>query len=187
MHKKDTIRQKSYRFEKPYKGRMSRRAIREELAGWKKLYMCKTQTISESSSVNTKNPTLPLKETEQKEKVSTPKAETVQPEPTKTADYYLTGIPYDDTKGEHLPQDEKDKMILAGVTQLKSLQKEVKSWDDWAIVKVMQVSKRLGYDRSELNKLKADKAEVAKIKKDKQLLEESMMKKLTEMMVEVNT
>ena len=75
-----------------------------------------------------------------------------------------------------MAQDDKDEMILAALSQLQSLQKELKGWDDWANVKVMQVAKRLSYDRPELTKLKAEKAE-----------DEKLMKKLSETTAALNT
>ncbi|KAI3693502.1 hypothetical protein L1987_76445 [Smallanthus sonchifolius] len=152
-YKRGTLRQKSFCFEKSFKGKISKKA----------------QIVN--------NPALPLKETQEK-----PKPETVP-----SADYYLAGIPYDESKGEHVPQDDQDKIILAAVAQLQSLQKEVKSWDDWASVKVMQVAKRLSQDRPEIKKLKAEKVEAENLKKDREVAEENTKKKLSEMTAALTT
>ncbi|KAI3787666.1 hypothetical protein L1987_42292 [Smallanthus sonchifolius] len=152
-----------------FKGQISNKAL---IAG---LCLDKKQS---PSSVNKNNPALPLKETQ----VTTPK-----PEAFKNADYYLAGIPYDESEGEHGPQDDQDKMILAAVGQLQSLQKEVKSWDDWASVKVMQVAKRLSQDRLEIKKLKAEKVEAENLKKDKEVAEKNTKKKLSELTAALTT
>ncbi|GJS93005.1 putative E3 ubiquitin-protein ligase RF298 [Tanacetum coccineum] len=165
-----TGHKKAVRFERNYSGRMSKKALKANLTSWKKLNLSieKVQSACESSSsVNNKNPTLPLKETN---------SEPVPQEPLKTTEYYLSGIPFDEAKGEHVAQDDKDELILTAVRQVQSLQKELKDWDDWANVKVMQVAKRLSYDRPELTKLKAEKAE-----------DERLMKKLSETTAALNT
>ncbi|KAI3773104.1 hypothetical protein L6452_04303 [Arctium lappa] len=189
-HKKDVIREKMFRLEKPYKGRMSKKALKEKLAAWGDLVSDKKHPPCELSSGNKKNPTLPSKETEEPAK-ATPKPEPVAPpaaapEPPKTAEYYLAGIPYDESTGEHVPRDFKDKIMLAAVDQFLSLQKELQNWDDWANVKVMQVAKRLSHDRPELNKLRAEKEEAEKMMKDKQVMEENTMKRLSEMTTALN-
>nr|XP_043622396.1 putative E3 ubiquitin-protein ligase RF298 [Erigeron canadensis] len=182
-HKRDGSRRKLLQFEKPYKGQRSKKALKAELASWRVLTTRKRST-SGPSSVNMIDSSLPLKETTETPKV-TPKSETVPPN-HKTAEYYLAGIPYDELKGEHVPQDDKDKMILAAVGQLRSLQKDLKSWDDWANLKVMQVAKRLSQDRPELNKLKFEKQEAERLKKDKQAMEENTIKKLAEVTASLN-
>ncbi|KVI12435.1 putative E3 ubiquitin-protein ligase RF298 [Cynara cardunculus var. scolymus] len=188
-HKKDAVREKMFRFEKPYKGRMSKKALKEKLAAWGDLVSDKKHPSCESSSGTKKTPTLALKETEETAK-ATPKPEPVAPvaapEPTKTVQHYLASIPYDESKGEHVPRDVKDKILLAAVDQVLALHKELRDWDDWANLKVMQVAKRLSQDRAELNKLRAEKEEAEKMMKDKQVAEENNMRKLSEMTTALN-
>ncbi|XP_071719238.1 putative E3 ubiquitin-protein ligase RF298 [Rutidosis leptorrhynchoides] len=172
-HRQNNSRKKT--FEKPYKGRMSKRALKARITGWGELTIERKPSSSKLSKITD----LPLNETKEKTEVK-PKPEPVPPEPEKTADYYLAGIPFDESKGEHVPQDEKDEMILAGVSKVESLQKEVKIWDEWANLKVMQVAKRLSHDRNELSKLRAEKEEVEKLIKDKKANDESKFFKLGE-------
>ncbi|KAM0015362.1 putative transcription factor C2H2 family [Helianthus debilis subsp. tardiflorus] len=159
-------------FEKAFKGQISKKALKAKIVN--------LVDNKQPPSVSKENPRSPLKEIKEKPKVTTPK-------PFKTADYYLAGIPFDDSKGEHVPQDDQDKMILTAVGQLQSLQKQVKSWDDWASVKVMQVANRLSQDGPEIKKLKAEKVEAENLKKDKEATEESTKKKLSEMTAALTT
>ncbi|XP_076889032.1 putative E3 ubiquitin-protein ligase RF298 [Bidens hawaiensis] len=168
-NKRDAHRHKAFSFEKKLMGQMSKKALKEKFASLGNLCLDNQQSPSGPSSVSKKDLKLP--------KVTAPKPEGVPPEPCKIADYYLAGIPFDESKGVHVPQDDKDKIILAALGRLQSLQKEVKSWEDWASLKVMQVAKRLSQDGPEIKRLKAEKADAQNSKKD----EESTNKKLSEL------
>ncbi|KAM3356044.1 putative E3 ubiquitin-protein ligase [Capsicum galapagoense] len=101
---------------------------------------------------------------------------------------YCTGIPYDESLGKYVPQDGRDEDILVLVPRLKTLQKELQGWSDWANEKVMQATRRLGKNQAELKMLRQEKKDVEKVHKEKQILEENTMKRLMEMeQVLVNT
>ncbi|KZV44131.1 hypothetical protein F511_26410 [Dorcoceras hygrometricum] len=78
--------------------------------------------------------------------------------PLKGIDYYA-GIPYDETLKKHVPQDEKDKEILALVPYKQELEKKLQYWGEWAKEKVMEATKRLAQDQGELKKLRQEKEE----------------------------
>ncbi|KAJ9547694.1 hypothetical protein OSB04_020237 [Centaurea solstitialis] len=161
-HKKDvTAREKAFRLEKPYKGRMTKKALKEKLAAWGDLVSEKKNPPPESSSGNKKNP-------------GSKKG------PAKAAPIAATAV------GEYMPDHFKDTILLAAVDQLLMLQNEIRRWDDWANAKVMQVAKRLSHDRPELNKLRAEKEEAEKSTKDKQAMEENTVKRLSEMTTALN-
>lgn len=96
----------------------------------------------------------------------------------KNSEYY-TGILYDKFTGKYVPQNAKDKKLLALVTRMQTLQKELQNWTDWLIKKVMQAARRLGKDQAELRLLRQEKEE-EKITKEQQILEEITMKRLSE-------
>ncbi|KAL7587699.1 hypothetical protein Lser_V15G37714 [Lactuca serriola] len=178
-HKRDaTLRGKAALLvEKPYKGRRIRKGLKKQVFSLKELSLVNKQSPSSSSSSSSseqnKNTSLALKETEEKPK-GTPKSE--QP---KTLDYYLKNIPCDE-KGEYVPRDDKDILRLEAVAQIEALQKELQGWDDWATSKVMEVTKRLNQNRSEVNMLKAEM-------KDNEAMDENTAKRLLETTLTLNT
>ncbi|KAF7120821.1 hypothetical protein RHSIM_Rhsim13G0020900 [Rhododendron simsii] len=99
----------------------------------------------------------------------------------RTFDDYCAGIPYDQSLGKYVAQDEKDKLILILAPQLQILEKEVQGWTDWANKKIMQAAGRLSKDRVELKTLRQEKEETEKFTKDKQIFEENTAKRLSEM------
>ncbi|KAJ9547693.1 hypothetical protein OSB04_020236 [Centaurea solstitialis] len=186
-HKKDvTAREKAFRLEKPYKGRMTKKALKEKLAAWGDLVSEKKNPPPESSSGNKKNPGSKKGPAKAAPIAAPPVPAIPAPEPPKIAEYYLSSIPYDDSVGEYMPDHFKDTILLAAVDQLLMLQNEIRRWDDWANAKVMQVAKRLSHDRPELNKLRAEKEEAEKSTKDKQAMEENTVKRLSEMTTALN-
>lgn len=186
--KRDLLRQKTFHFEKNYKGRMSKGAFKAKLTSWGGLVLDK-KSKPPSDGVNSKNSSSPLPAANSKTPMSMPqeKAKSTQkpqidtPAPPKTAEYYYAGIPYDEAQGKYIARDEKDEMLLAAVPRLQALQKEVQSWNDWANEKVMQAARRLSKDQTELKTLRQEKEETAKFTKEKQILEENTMKRLSEM------
>ncbi|KAL0437536.1 UNVERIFIED_CONTAM: putative E3 ubiquitin-protein ligase [Sesamum radiatum] len=101
-------------------------------------------------------------------------------DPPKVTDYYAL-IPFDETLQKHIPQNDKEEYILMLVPLKQALEKELQGWTDWANEKVMQAARRLGKDQGELKMLRQEKEETEKFKKEKQTLEESTMKRLSEM------
>ncbi|KAK6286260.1 hypothetical protein POUND7_012439 [Theobroma cacao] len=61
------------------------------------------------------------------EKKSTSKAKGSTSVSSKTPDYYAR-IPYDQSLGKYIPQDEKDELILKLVPRVQDLQNELHSW-----------------------------------------------------------
>ncbi|XP_059298016.1 putative E3 ubiquitin-protein ligase RF298 [Lycium ferocissimum] len=230
--KKDMLRQKTFHFEKSYKGRMGKGSFKAKLTAWSSMVLDKTLLNSESCSsglvmkgtyskvitsvksngplaeggshsssttpsiapsseiasaratqdtvsalpaVNTAIPASPAPEPKSSSK--TPGSSPASP---KVLDYYA-GIPYDESLGKHVPQNEKDETILLRISRMQTLQKELQGWTDWANEKVMQAARRLGKDQGELKILRQDKEDAEKLHKDKQMLEENNMKRLTEM------
>ncbi|KAG8663439.1 hypothetical protein MANES_01G211400v8 [Manihot esculenta] len=91
----------------------------------------------------------------------------------KISDYY-SRIPYDESLGKYIPQDEKDELILKLVPQVQELQNELQSWTDWANQKVRQATHRLSKDKPELKALRLEKEE-------KKTLEENTLRRISEM------
>ncbi|OMP04975.1 Zinc finger, RING/FYVE/PHD-type [Corchorus olitorius] len=119
------------------------------------------------------------------EKKPTSKAESSSLVSSKMPDYYA-GIPYDESLGKYMPQDEKDELILKLVPRLQELQNELHSWTQWANQKVMQAARRLSKDQPELKSLRQEKEEVEQLKKEKLVMEENTMKRLSEMEFALN-
>ncbi|KAK4732173.1 hypothetical protein R3W88_025161 [Solanum pinnatisectum] len=102
-------------------------------------------------------------------------------------DYYV-GIPYDESLGKYVPQNERDEIILLRTSCLKTLQKELQGWSDWANEKVMQATRRLGKDQAELKMLRQEKEDAEKVLQEKEKLEKDTMERIMEMeQVLVNT
>ncbi|KAJ8547482.1 hypothetical protein K7X08_011068 [Anisodus acutangulus] len=95
-------------------------------------------------------------------------------------DYYA-GIPYNESLGIYVPRNERDEAILLLTPQMKILQKELQQWNDWAMEKVMQATRRLVKDQAELKMLRQEKEEAERFQREKQMLEENTMKRLAEM------
>ncbi|XWS76460.1 hypothetical protein CRYUN_Cryun01aG0178000 [Craigia yunnanensis] len=119
------------------------------------------------------------------EKKPAPKAECSTSMPSKSTDY-CAGIPYDESLGKYIPQDEKDELILNLVTKLQELQNELHSWTQWTNQKVMQAARRLSKDQAELKSLRQEKEEAEQLKREKQIMEENTMKRLAEMEFALN-
>ncbi|CAN4113663.1 unnamed protein product [Withania somnifera] len=229
--KKDMLRQKTFHFEKSYKGRMGKGSFKAKLTTWSSMVLDKTlnsescssdlvmkSTYSKvtttvksngplaegcSHSSSTSSSGAPSSETasvpatqdticalpgvninipaslvpELKSSSKTPGSIPALP---KVVDYHA-GIPYDESLGKHVPQNEKDETILLLISRMQALEKELQGWTDWANEKVMQAARRLGKDQGELKMLRQEKEEAEKFRKEKQILEESNMKRLSEM------
>ncbi|KAL1132961.1 hypothetical protein V6Z11_A12G007800 [Gossypium hirsutum] len=115
----------------------------------------------------------------------TPKAKSSTSMSSKSIDY-CAGIPYDESLGKYIPQNEKDEMILKLVPRIEELQNELDSWTQWTNQKVMQAARRLSKDQAELKSLRQEKEEVEQLKREKEIMEENTMKRLSEMEFALN-
>ncbi|XVE65705.1 hypothetical protein DITRI_Ditri08aG0021200 [Diplodiscus trichospermus] len=97
------------------------------------------------------------------------------------ANLSYSGVPYDKSLGQWVPQDKKDEMILKLVPRVRELQNQLQEWTEWANQKVMQAARRLSKDKAELKTLRQEREEVERLKKEKLSLEENTKKKLIEM------
>ncbi|CAA0820509.1 RING/U-box superfamily protein [Striga hermonthica] len=86
-----------------------------------------------------------------------------------------------DESTEHMALDQKDEMILSLVHQIKDLEKQVKERKEWAQQKAMQAARKLSHDLAELKMLRMERDEIQGLKKGTQTLEETTMKRLTDM------
>lgn len=77
--------------------------------------------------------------------------------------------------------DQKDEMILNLMHQIRELEVQLKERREWAHQKALQAAKKLSNDLTELKMLKMEREETLRLKKGKQTLEDSTMKKLSEM------
>nr|XP_016482982.1 PREDICTED: putative E3 ubiquitin-protein ligase RF298 isoform X2 [Nicotiana tabacum]XP_016482983.1 PREDICTED: putative E3 ubiquitin-protein ligase RF298 isoform X2 [Nicotiana tabacum]XP_016482984.1 PREDICTED: putative E3 ubiquitin-protein ligase RF298 isoform X2 [Nicotiana tabacum] len=208
--KKDILRQKSFHFEKSYKGRMGKGSFKAKLTTWGSMVLDKTLNSESGSSGFVMKSTYskvtaslktngPLAEGSSHSSSTSPSiapsSETSSVQPTQdticalpavntntlaVVDYYA-GIPYDESLGKHVPQNEKDETILLLISRMQTLQKELQGWTDWANEKVMQAARRLGKDKGELKMLRQEKEEAEKSQKEKQMVEENTTKRLSEM------
>lgn len=86
-----------------------------------------------------------------------------------------------DENTEQVPLDQKDEMILSLIHQIKDLERQVKERKEWAHQKAMQAARKLSHDLTELKTLRMEREETQRLKKGKQNLEDTTMKRLTEM------
>lgn len=94
------------------------------------------------------------------------------------------GIPYDESLGECIPQDEDDtSIILTLVSYLKAMQNEIHGWEEWTKEKIMQATQRLSKDQGEIKMLKQ---EVERLKNDTQGPEDSSLKRVSEVENAIN-
>lgn len=82
---------------------------------------------------------------------------------------------------EYVPEDQKDEMIFGLFHQIKDLERQVKERKEWAHQKAMQAARKLSHDLTELKMLRMEREENLRLKKGKQTLEDSTMKRLSEM------
>ncbi|KAI3468751.1 hypothetical protein Pfo_025414 [Paulownia fortunei] len=86
-----------------------------------------------------------------------------------------------DENTEQVSLDQKDEMILSLIHQIKDLEKQVKERKEWAHQKAMQAARKLSHDLTELKMLRMEREETQRLKKGKQTLEDTTLKRLTEM------
>ncbi|XP_054809527.1 MND1-interacting protein 1 [Prosopis cineraria] len=82
---------------------------------------------------------------------------------------------------ESVTEDQKDEVIVTLFRQIKDLEKQVKERKDWAHQKAMQAARKLSNDLTELKMLRMEREETQRLKKGKQALEDTTMKRLSEM------
>uniref|UniRef100_A0A7N0UXL6 RING-type domain-containing protein n=1 Tax=Kalanchoe fedtschenkoi TaxID=63787 RepID=A0A7N0UXL6_KALFE len=87
-----------------------------------------------------------------------------------------------DENFENIGDDQKAEMITTLLQQVKDLEKQVKERREWAREKAMQAARKLSGDLYELKILRMEREEeTQRLKKGKQNLEDSTMKRLSEM------
>ncbi|XVE65271.1 hypothetical protein DITRI_Ditri07aG0167700 [Diplodiscus trichospermus] len=82
---------------------------------------------------------------------------------------------------EHVGEDKKGEMIISLIHQIKDLEKQVKERKEWAHQKAMQAARKLSSDLTELKMLRMEREETQRMKKGKHTMEDSTMKRLSEM------
>ncbi|KAL9326801.1 hypothetical protein ACSQ67_007446 [Phaseolus vulgaris] len=82
---------------------------------------------------------------------------------------------------ELVAEDQKDEVIVTLFHQIKDLEKQVGERKDWAHQKAMQAARKLSSDLTELKMLRMEREETQKLKKGKPALEDTTMKRLSEM------
>ncbi|KAJ8499025.1 hypothetical protein OPV22_009577 [Ensete ventricosum] len=78
-------------------------------------------------------------------------------------------------------EDPKKEMILDVIRQIRELESQVKERKEWAQQKALQAARKLSNDLTELRLLRMEREENQRLKKGKQALEDTTMKRLTEM------
>ncbi|KAF4354906.1 hypothetical protein F8388_008536 [Cannabis sativa] len=86
-----------------------------------------------------------------------------------------------DEYSELVAEDQKDELIVNLLHQVKDLEKQVKERKEWAHQKAMQAARKLSNDLRELKLLRMEREETQRLKKGKQTLEDTTMKRLSEM------
>ncbi|MBA0762212.1 hypothetical protein Gotri_024752, partial [Gossypium trilobum] len=86
-----------------------------------------------------------------------------------------------DENWEHVGEDKKGEMIISLLHQIKDLEKQVKERKEWAHRKAMQAARKLSSDLTELKMLRMEREEMMQMKKGKHTIEDSTMKRLSEM------
>lgn len=82
---------------------------------------------------------------------------------------------------ELVAEDQKDEVIVTLLHQIKDLERQVKERKEWAHQKAMQAARKLSHDLTELKMLRMEREETQRLKKGKQTLEDTTMKRLSEM------
>ncbi|GMH09226.1 hypothetical protein Nepgr_011066 [Nepenthes gracilis] len=86
-----------------------------------------------------------------------------------------------DENFESVTEDQKDEIILTLMHQVKDLEKQVIEGKEWAHQKAMQAARKLSHDLTELEILRMEREETQRLKKGKQTLEDTTMKRFSEM------
>ncbi|EOY24041.1 RING/U-box superfamily protein isoform 2 [Theobroma cacao] len=86
-----------------------------------------------------------------------------------------------DDNYEHVGEDQKGEMIISLLHQIKDLEKQVKERKEWAHQKAMQAARKLSSDLTELKMLRMEREETQRLKKGKHTIDDSTMKRLSDM------
>ncbi|XP_074556309.1 MND1-interacting protein 1-like [Curcuma longa] len=78
-------------------------------------------------------------------------------------------------------EDPKKEMIMDVIRQIRELEVQVKDRKEWAQQKALQAARKMNNDLTELRNLRMEKEDNLRLKKGKQALEDTTMKRLTEM------
>ncbi|XP_061366971.1 MND1-interacting protein 1-like [Gastrolobium bilobum] len=85
-------------------------------------------------------------------------------------------------EGMHLVEDnERDDKIIKIILQIKDLEKYIEEQKDWAHKSVIGAARKLSNDLTELKMLRMEREETLKSKRGKPTLDDSTMKRLSEM------
>lgn len=82
---------------------------------------------------------------------------------------------------EQVPDEHKDEILGTLANQIKDLERQLKERKEWAQQKAMQAAKKLSSDLTQLKILRMEREETQRLKKGKQTLEDTTMKRLSEM------
>ncbi|KAL8141782.1 hypothetical protein V2J09_014814 [Rumex salicifolius] len=82
---------------------------------------------------------------------------------------------------EQVPDEHKDEILGTLANQIKDLERQLKERKEWAQQKAMQAAKKLSSDLTQLKILRMERDETQRLKKGKQTLEDTTMKRLSEM------
>ncbi|KAK7307723.1 hypothetical protein VNO77_41038 [Canavalia gladiata] len=82
---------------------------------------------------------------------------------------------------ESMTEDQKDEVIGTLDHQIEDLEKQVMERKDWAYQKAIQAARKLSSDLIELKKLRVEREENQRLKKGKEVLDDTTMKRLSEM------
>ncbi|XP_027361376.1 MND1-interacting protein 1-like [Abrus precatorius] len=82
---------------------------------------------------------------------------------------------------EFVVEDQKDEVIVTLAHQIKDLEKQVEEQKDWAHQKAIQAARKLSSDLIEVRKLKMEREANQRLKKGKEALDDTTMKRLSEM------
>ncbi|KAF5460300.1 hypothetical protein F2P56_020180 [Juglans regia] len=86
-----------------------------------------------------------------------------------------------DESWDSVAEDQKDEMIVNLLHQVKDLKQQVMDRKEWAHQKAMQAARKLCHDLTELKMLRMEREETQRLKKGKQTLEDTTMRRLSEM------
>lgn len=197
--KKDLHKQKTFQFGKNSRSHTGKN-IKANITAWGNLVLDKKESSSDSSDATKKSSHIKVNISVKSNKPSAKATDTssvpsmqdnvnekdpnLSPDNTTISsvvpDYYV-GIPYDESLGKYIPQNERDEAILMLTSRVKTLQKELQGWSNWANEKVMQATWRLGKDLGELKMLRQEKEEAEKVLKESKILEEDAQEKIMAM------
>ncbi|KAJ0232824.1 RING/U-box superfamily protein [Hirschfeldia incana] len=87
----------------------------------------------------------------------------------------------DDNNLESVGEDDKDGVIVTLLHQVKDLEKKLKERKEWAQKKAMQAAQKVSDELTELKNLNSERESIQMLKKGKQAVDESTVKRLSEL------